>query len=312
MKNKIPKFPNFRPFDINDTLWYESYYLKEGLNPYADISPGDILVWLDANNDLSVSKLNGTIILRYTNIFNNNQINIIPLANSLHDLVIEKIMLFLIENDLPPELHEIPSIICNKLDRNQWLIKTDRDGYEYILDTSQQSTLQGSNYYRLRNNVNLFERVHSDDVIDIKYYNEFNDEAKEVFLHHINTMPFNNRNEASQENTMEPIAIRKNLEYASFFHKKALIIKINRKVVSISMISFLDKNTAAINHLKVDYSVKNIFRYTVYQLSKILNENGIKEINFEQDLGIEGLREFKKYLRPSRFLKKNSICARHL
>lgn len=73
------------------------------------------------------------------------------------------------------------------------------------------------------------------------------------------------------------------------------------------MISYLDNNTAAINHIKVNYSVQDIFRYTVYRLAKILKKSGIAEMNFEQDLGIEGIRTFKMRLRPSRFLEKKII-----
>jgi hypothetical protein len=78
------------------------------------------------------------------------------------------------------------------------------------------------------------------------------------------------------------------------------------------MISFLDKNTAGGNFLKVDYSVRNIFRYTVYQLAIKLRQDGIKEINIEQDLGIEGLRSFKKHLSPLRMLEKKIIRSRPL
>lgn len=311
MIETIPEFPDFRLFTINDIGWYYDFYLKEGLNPYVDINPENLFVWLNTHDDLMISKLNNSIVIRYTNILNNNRFNIMPLANTLDDSIIERIMSYLKDNNLPLKLYELPSKICHKLSSNKWLIEDDRDNYEYILDTNQQSMLQGGDFCRHRKNIKLFERIHSTDTIDVKYYEEFNDETKEAFLHHINSMPFNSNSEASQKNSTEPIAIRKNLEYASILHKKALIIRINGEVVSLAMISYLDNNTAAINHLKVNYSVQNIFRYTVYQLAIILKEHGIGEMNIEQDLGIEGIRKFKELLRPSRFLEKKIISPNH-
>ncbi len=310
MTETIPKFPNFRPFTMNDIAWYYDYYLEQGLNPYVDIHPENLFVWLNINDDLMISELDGDIVIRYTNVLNNNQTNIIPLSNSLKNSALEKIFSYLKDNNLLLELHEVPSIICKELDQNKWLIEDDRDSYEYILDTNQQSVMEGSNFSDRRRDMKRFERMYPNEVMEAKYYKHVDDNVKNAFLHHINTMPFNIRIESSQQNLVEPIAIRKNIEYSSIFHKKALVIRINKKIVSLSMVSYLDDNTAAINHLKVDYSIKNIFRYTIYQLAKILKEDGINEMNFEQDLGIEGLRTFKKQLRPSRFLEKKIIRPR--
>jgi len=311
MTEPIPNFPDSRLFTINDFEWYYKYYLKNGLNPYVDIHPENMLAWLNISNNLSISKLDNSFVLNYTNILDNNHNNIIPIANSLKDSTIERIMLYLHDNNLPLELHEIPSIICDKLDQNKWQITDDRDSFEYILDTNQQSTLRGNVFYHRRRNIGIFERMYPNESINVKYYNVFNDNVKKVFLHHIATMPFNSREESSINNLAEPIAIRNNIKYALTFKKKALIITINGEIVSIAMISYLDKNTAAINHIKVNYSIQNIFRYTIYQLAKILNKNGIKEMNFEQDLGIEGMRAFKNHLQPSRFLEKKIIRPRH-
>jgi len=309
--DSLPTFPNFRLFTIEDIDWYYEYYLNNKLNPYVDINPANLFVWLGINNDLSICKLNEAIILRYTNVLNNNQNNVIPLSNPLSNSVVGAVMQLLKENDLPLELVEVPSNICRELDPTLWQTEDDRNSYEYILDVNQQVKLIGSDFYKQRNYIKSFEREHANDLIDIKFYNDFNEDVKEMFLHHISTMPFNSNPEAAQRNLVEPIAIRRNLELASKLQKKALIIKINDEVVSLSMVAYLDQNAAAINHLKVDYSLPNIFRYTVYQLAKTLKENGINEMNFEQDLGIPGLRTFKELMRPSRYLEKKTIKPRH-
>ena len=249
--------------------------------------------------------------MRYTNVLENNQVNIIPLAKILSDSIIEMIMQYLSDNNLPCKISEIPSRLCRNLDHQKWQIDDDRDSFEYILDIHQQSLLEGSKFSRQRRRINFFEREHTNDTVNIQYYNELTDEIKEFFFHHICTMDINSSEESSRQNIFEPMAIQKNLEYALYFGKKALIIKVDNRIVSLSMISYLDNHTASINHIKVDYRVQYIFQYTVYSLAKILKEKGFDEMNFEQDLGIEGLRVFKERLKPSRLLEKQIIRPRY-
>ena len=311
MKNTIPIFPEFRPFTFDDISWYCDFYHDNGLSPYADISPDDLFVWLNYNEDLIISKINNAIILQYTNTLDNNKINIIPLGRPLKDNTVEQVMRYLTEKKLPEVIREVPSVLCCNLDEKKWSILEDRDSYEYILDTREQSSLGGSDFSRQRRRINYFEREHSCDKIDVQLHKDINDDIKELFFQYINSMPFNSSQNSSNQNLTEPAAIKRNLEYATAFRKQVLVIKINDKVASLSLISCLDDDTVAINHLKVDYSIQYIFQYTIYRLAKIFDETGIKEMNIEQDLGVEGIRIFKERLQPSHFLKKKIICSRH-
>lgn len=308
--NTLPEFPNFRIFTIDDTQWYYDFYLANGLNPYADINPENLFVWLNINGDLGICKTGNIIILRYTNVLDSNHTNVLPLSKNLDNSTVDTLTKYLIESNQPPELHEVPSVMCENLDKDRWALEDDSDNFEYILDTTEQTELEGNDFSRQRRRINFFEREHPTNTIKIQYYPEINEGIKNALLHHINTMPLNSNAESSKHNIIEPIAIKRNLEYSHIFHKKALIIKIDDKIVSYAIISFLDDRTAAINHLKVDYSVQYIFQYSIYQLAKILKTYGINEMNIEQDLGIEGLRTFKQRLQPSRMLEKKTIRPR--
>lgn len=305
MLDNIPTFPNFRLFLIDDINWYEQYYYDNKLNPYVDIHPANLFVWLDMNNDLGISKIDNCLIISYTNSLDGKEKNMIPISENITDDIIGKIFLYQQKNNLPNAIKEIPSISCQCISTIKWVTENNRNSFEYILDNNQQFDLIGDHFYHTRN----FIKRHETDDIEVKFYEEFNDGIKNEFLHHIETKDLT-IHDSSQYDNFELIAIKRNLEYADIFKKKAMIIKINGEVVSLSMIAYLDDKTAAINHLKVDYSIKDIFRYTVYQLAKNLLDRGITEMNFEQDLGIEGMRKFKELLKPSRFLEKVTIKPR--
>jgi hypothetical protein len=307
MFKSIPIFPNFRPFTKEDISWYDDFYFNNNLNPYADLNPNNLFVWFNMVDDLSISKLNEAIIVKFTNVLDNNKLWIMPLAKSITNNDIELIFLYLKEYGLLEEIREIPSSCCSGLDDNRWSISDDRGGFEYILDTNQQYLLDGSDFSRQRRRVNYFEREHQADKIEVNFYNDCTEELESYFLHHLNHMPLNSNEESTRRNLWEANAVKRNLEYFSLFHKKAMVIKINGEVVSLSLLTCLDDKTIGVNHIKVDYGVQYIFQYTIYQLAKILREKNILEMNLEQDLDFEGLRIFKERLQPSRYLEKKVI-----
>jgi hypothetical protein len=305
MLDNVPIFPDFRLFSIDDINWYGQYYYDNNLNPYVDMHPANLFVWLDMNNDLEISKIDNCLIIKYTNILDGKDENIIPVSKAVNDDIIEKIFLYQRDNNIPAVIKEIPKTLCNNINTNRWVVEDNRDSFEYILDNNQHNELCGHEFYETRS----FITKHKADNIKINFYEEFNDEIKNEFLHHIKTKKMT-IHDNSQYDNFELTAIERNLQYANVLNKKAMTITINNKIVSLSMIAYLDDKTASINHLKVDYSIKDIFRYTVYQLAKNLLDRGKTEMNFEQDLGIEGMRHFKMLLKPSRFLEKVTISPR--
>ena len=305
--NNLPIFPDKRQFILDDIEWYHQHYKKSGLSPYSDISPDDLFVWLNFNNDLSVSKLGDGIVLTYTNTLDNNATNLLPLLPNLDDDSINSIMVYLKNHNKPQEIKEVPLLLCDNLSPEKWYIEKDIDSYEYILNNEEQTLLQGNKHSRQRRRINYFEKCHSNSKIDVILIDEIDNNIKNVFLDFVRNMPLNSTDEGCRKNTSEHEAIKVNLDYAHIFNKKILIIKIDEKIASVSLISYIDKKAVAINHLKVDYSIQYIFQYTLYILATKLGEEGISEMNIEQDLGIEGIRTFKKRLNPSRYLEKVRI-----
>ena len=57
----VPQFPEFRRFTADDAGWYGEYYLANGLNPFADIGPANLLAWLDMEDDLAISAIDDAL-----------------------------------------------------------------------------------------------------------------------------------------------------------------------------------------------------------------------------------------------------------
>jgi hypothetical protein len=64
----------------------------------------------------------------------------------------------------------------------------------------------------------------------------------------------------------------------------------------------------AINHfIKADTKYQGIFSYLMQENANILISHHRSHLNFEQDLGLPGLRQSKSTFRPVYFLKKYVI-----
>jgi len=61
---------------------------------------------------------------------------------------------------------------------------------------------------------------------------------------------------------------------------------------------------AVCHFIKADGNYKGIYDMLIFVLGKELTINNIKYLNYEQDLGIEGLRRAKKRYKPEFYLNK--------
>jgi len=306
--NHLPVFPLFKPFNTDDINWYNKFYLESKLNPYADVHYANLLTWLNINGDLSISKIDdNTVIFRYKNPLNSNETNFLPVSKELTDDTLTKVFQYISNSKINASIQEVPSIICKRLDKKKWGINDYRDGFEYIYNVDEQLELQGSNFSNQRRVISHFERVHENNKIDISLNKCTEKNANKTIQDFIANNRPNHNTFAAEDNVYEPIVIKKSLDIAEFLQKEVLTVAIDNEIVSIVIISPLDNETISLSHIKVNYSIRDIFNYTFYQLAKLLHNIKVKEINLEQDLGIEGMRLHKEKLRPSRMLKKVTI-----
>ena len=58
---------------------------------------------------------------------------------------------------------------------------------------------------------------------------------------------------------------------------------------------------------KADPKVEGLYQYLKHAVALNLSERGVKYMNIEQDLGVEGLRHAKMGSHPVHFLKKYTV-----
>lgn len=301
-------FPTFRKFTTEDYSPYQAVYQKL-YAPYADISPANLLAWLDIDNTLEISRLDDALVLRYENPFEQNAPNYFLL-----EAVASKEHVLKIYAHAPAGyacvMYEQPRAFLSELESDPaFMITPNRASDEYILDVAQHANILGSSFYRQRYEVHAFERAQKHKKISLRMKQKATTNDKKLLHDLLSRWQLTANASNSSEENREREALRRAIDSLTILRRPFAILFVDDTPVAFSLFAFYG-NTAIVGHVKVDYEYAFVFDYMVHRLAKLFARHSITEINFEQDLGIEGLRAHKSKLRPVRMLEKANIMPR--
>ena len=190
----------------------------------------------------------------------------------------------------------------NELFPGEFTVEYDRDGSDYIYNTSDLIDLPGRKYHQKRTHLARFsETEHSFSLITEKDF----DECIEFC-----TNSYNTKNSYGDHSSVaEQFAIN---TYFSCFSELGLIggiIRIDGKTAALTIGEQLNSDTFCIHIEKADTSYNGIYAGINNCFAKSAAAD-FKYINREEDLGIEGLRKSKLSYRPAFLLNKNIVTFR--
>lgn len=297
----FPKFRKFIPEDYSPyRTVYEMYYA-----PHADISVANLVAWLDIDHTLEISRLDDAIVLRYRNPFEYDSENYLLLEPNLSKEHVRQIY----DLALPADnvMREHPKALLSKLENDpDILLVPNRASCEYILDVEQHASVLGGSFYRQRYEVTAFERIHSGRSLMMQIKEFASDDDKQLLFDLLSRWQLTANVSNSSKVNHERRAISRAIESLDVLQRPFAILLLDDKPIAFSLFAIYG-DTAIVGHVKVDYEYRFIFDYMVHRLAKAFKDRSVKYINFEQDLGIEGLRLHKSRLRPIRMLEKVDI-----
>jgi len=193
--------------------------------------------------------------------------------------------------------------------RNQshgYIIKPDRDAYDYVISPAKIVNAEGSEYSDYRHKIATFNRLYAES-IELKDFdpNNTNDVKLAVALANRWAERKKQRNELYED---ELYAFSRFLLAAKFSENlRFCAFSQDGELVGLASTEILSDKFAVGHFLKYDPAIKSIYYKLVSSMCVQLNNEGIQYLNIEQDLGIPGLREAKLKLRPIDYLEKFSL-----
>lgn len=176
-----------------------------------------------------------------------------------------------------------------------------RDGFDYIYEYDKLSTFAGKKLQKKRNHINAFVKDYEgrytyssmtkEDISDcLEYLDGWEEGKTDSFL------------------IQECDGVRFLLNHFDELPFKGGVVRIDGKVKGFSIGSRLNHNTVQINVEKADGDIRGLYSFLTREyLINEWNNQEIKWVNREDDMGKENIRKAKESLNPAYLLEKYRI-----
>ncbi len=296
----IPEFPNFTKLHLDHQQAINHFTSQ--FPSYSDFNFTSMYAW-DTNETTEISLLNNNLILKLPDYLT-GEVTYSVLGREKANETATNLLDILSQSDVQKTLHFVPEVFCTNLDPKQFQIIEDHDDYDYIYLVEDLAHLRGKKYIKIKQAANAFLRDYPNTKVEsVEISQEINQQA----IMHIVDQWAKNKTFTNRREFFEKIAIQRLLGNSQHFDLITLLLWVGKEPVGFSISQKLP-NSQAIGHFeKADISYKNAFAYIRRATNQAFLDRGLQTVNYEQDLGLEGLRLAKKKYKPIGYLKKYDI-----
>lgn len=291
----IPEFPEFKKLELSDKIDIEKFTLK--FPPYSDFNFISMWSW-DIAGELRLSVLNKNLVVRFTDYLNSSRFYSFLGDNDQEKTASELIKLAKVEG-LETQLKLIPEDLIKDISESDFIKNLDRDAFDYIYSVDHLANMHNWAQHTSGKNIRNYHKSCTNYTVNhLSIAKAPKDDYLRMFQKWAETKD-ENYEELNEYTALERIfeIKQENLKIVSIFVDNILVGFTIYEIISPEYaISHFAKSD--LNH---DCAVSDLLNW---EEAKILKEQGIKYFNWEQDLGIPGLRKSKEKYKPEFFLKK--------
>lgn len=277
---------------------YEEYYeFTRNFSCYSDLNFVSLICW-SSKVLFKLSKSDLTVI--FEDYESNNSLISGLCLNNADRLINEMIIL---EEDNPSLLIDaLPAYTYEKIKDRDLAhdFKLSLDQSDYLYSPDLQLKLEGSVFSWYRRKLSIFNRLMSDHPVQVTV----SANARELDLNAYNLIW---QDWSTQVNHKEASAMYR---YITLFphlkNQSILTITIDSEIKAFAFLETINckEKTVLIHFFKSSKEYEGLANYLFQEIARYAKNTGVKWINFEQDLGEDGLRQYKQKLCPTKQLEK--------
>jgi uncharacterized protein len=291
----IPKFPRFKKIGLQDKKHIEQFTCH--FPPYSDFNFSSMWGW-NVHNKILISELNNNLVVLFKDYVTDDYF-LSFLGNEKVEETARELIEYSQKKYQKNFLKLIPEEVYLSLKKPGFAIKHDRNAFDYIFLVEHLAHMEhwpkSTSGKRIRNFIKQKTpyKIHNSSVNKIPPK-----EFKEIFKKWVINKKIDDYNSHEYKAFLRFLKTKnKNLRIISLYMKGVLagftLYEIVSKDYAISHFATADKN-----HHSAIYDLLN------WEEAKYLHKKGVKYFNWEQDLGLPGLRYAKTKYRPAFLLKK--------
>jgi hypothetical protein len=202
----------------------------------------------------------------------------------------------------------IPEVVVKNIKKTKnFIISEDPDNHDYIYKVKDLVELKGHKYKDIRNKISNFKReypgfskfqVSTTSKVDLARFKCFHD----VFYRWSK-----DKDLTDEEFILEKTAIYRLIEHSKEFNLLIVEITYGEELLAFSINEIVAPGFA-ITHFEKAIKIHKYFNsYVVEQVTKLLDDFGCQKVNWEQDLGLPGLKQSKSCYCPTEMLNKYQV-----
>jgi hypothetical protein len=299
----IPTFPQFRLLEIGDRPVLEA--ITRRFPPYSDFSFTSLWCWVE---QCAISLLNGNLVVRMTDYATAE-----PFYSFLGNEEIAETALALLAlaraDGLQPHLRLIPRTVVTSDTRlpNLLSITPDRDNFDYLYAAGDWDRFAGTAFATHRQ---MITRCRRGTALDVRPFDLWDDGMQSRMLCLFDDWVRQKSSEDDIDHGPEQVALERLFALAGYNRLWACGAFDGDRLVGFSISEGLPGSDCVVSHFrKTDRNYPGLSSWLCQEESRQLLARSYRHINFEQDLGIAGLRRHKLSLRPRQFLEKFVVSA---
>ena len=241
--------------------------------------------------------------------FNGKSIYPYPMGTGDRRAVLEAVMADARERGIPCRISSMTKAESEELESwfpGKFLIRTDREGFDYVYAIDDLADLAGRKYQKKRNHVNRFQAEHPDAVFvpmepgNLEMAMQMVDDW---FAQRLAEDPHG-------QYLLEQVAISRAFRHFKTLGMDGLMLVDDGKVLAVTMGTRLSRSTIDVHFEKAREDVDGAYAAINRGFARYLREKypEVKFLNREDDMGLEGLRRAKLSYQPHHFEEKYWAC----
>ena len=295
------QFPKFKNLELTDKEFIE-FHTREFL-PYSDYNFTSLWSW-NIKGEIQFCELNGNLIIRFTDYLTREPFYSFLGKYSFEETV-NQLLDFIRSQGMKPILRLLPEESI-KHKQGRFLIQEDPDNFDYILSIPELITYKGRSLRGKRNFVNRFRKFYRSTTSEF----DISDKKIQKSIQELFTIWAGQKGLEPREVENEFVALWRLLQTATNRSLVAVGIFVDNQLGGFSINEVVGASYSILHFEKADaVSFTGIYPYIMQETARELAARGCRFLNYEQDIGLPGLRKAKESYHPCQLLKKYTLKA---
>jgi hypothetical protein len=298
----IPEFPHFKALELSDREEIETYV--SNFPPFSDFNFGSLWAW-DIDSCTRLTKLNGNLVVCFSD-YVTGELFLSFLGTNMVNETIETLLVFSDERGLGERLKLVPESCLEKVNLEKYKLTEDLNNFDYIISIERMKPHDGL-ARPLSTRRKAIQKIKSQEKVVLTRIN-LNDEH---IQHEIFEVAL--RWEIEQGVDLESIgrlktALHRVIQLSSIKEFFAVGLYINGIFAGYSINELLENKYVLGCFQQANLlATKAAYALLMEEACQMFDTYGYTLLNLEQDMGLPGLRSWKRSCSPVGYLKKYII-----